>query len=123
VTKYVYDFAEGTGIDAIFAGQLEPISKRLPVILGELGERYCDSGTAASTAHVLSLVDGEAAKGNVFGVLGWTWNARTSVSTGWQCPTGQYGEGGPLLIRDYTGTPTVMGAVLRNWITARSGNP
>jgi hypothetical protein len=122
-SAHVYDFAEGSGIDAIFTGQLEPIAKRLPVILGELGERNCDSGMAAYTSHVLSLVDGEAAKGNIFGVLGWTWNAHTSASTGWQCPTDQYGDGGPLLIRDYAGTPTVMGGVLRSWITARAGNP
>jgi hypothetical protein len=93
------------------------------VILGELGERNCDSRTAAYTSHVLSLVDGEAAQGNLFGVLGWTWNARSATSTGWQCPTDRYGDGGPLLIRDYTGTPTVMGGVLRTWITTRAGNP
>ncbi len=120
---HVYDFAEGSGIDAMFASQLAPIAKQTPVILGELGERYCDSGTAAYTSHVLALVDGQASKGDVFGVLGWTWNARTSVSTGWGCPTGPNGEGGPLLIRNYTGTPTVMGAVLRAWIQARSGEP
>ena len=75
-----------------------------PVIRGELGERYCDSGTASYTSHVLSRVDGEAAKGNVFGVLGWTWN----TGGGWSCPTGPNGEGGPLLIRNYNGTSTVM---------------
>jgi len=123
-SAHVYDFAEGSGIDAMFTSQLEPIAARLPVILGELGETHCDSGTAAYTRHVLSLVDGEAKKGNLFGVLGWTWNARTSVSTGWHCPTGpQPGEGGPLLIRNYAGTPTVMGGVLRRWIRARAGSP
>jgi hypothetical protein len=119
----VYDFAEGSGIDAMFTNQLEPIARQLPVILGELGERYCDSGTAAYTSHVRSLVNGEPAKGNLFGVLGWTWNARTSTSTGWQCPTGPSGQGGPLLIRDYTGTPTIMGGVLRTWIQSKSGSP
>lgn len=122
-SAHVYDFAEGSGIDAMFTGQLDPIAKRLPVILGELGERYCDSGTAAYTQHVLSLVDQEAANGNLFGVLGWTWNARTSTSTGWQCPTGPSGQGGPLLIRDYAGTPTVMGGVLRTWTESKAGKP
>ncbi len=121
-SAHVYDFAEGSGIDAMFTSQLEPIARQVPVILGELGERYCNSGTAAYTSHVLSLVDGEATSGNLFGVLGWTWNARTSTSTGWRCPTGPDGQGGPLLIRNYAGTPTVMGAVLRSWIRGRAGS-
>jgi hypothetical protein len=122
-SAHVYDFAEGSGIDAMVTGQLAPIAKLTPVILGELGEQYCDSGTAAYTRHVLALVDAQATKGNTIGVLGWTWNARTSVSTGWGCPTGPSGDGGPLLIRNYTGTPTVMGAVLKAWIQARVGAP
>lgn len=120
---HVYDFAEGSGIDALFTSQLEPIARQMPVILGELGERYCDSSTAAYTSHVLSLVNSEASKGNLFGVLGWTWNARTSISTGWQCPTGPNGEGGPLLIRNYAGTPTIMGGVMRTWFASKSGSP
>ena len=122
-SAHVYDFAEGSDIDAMFANQLAPIAKQLPVILGELGERSCDSGPAAYTSHVLSLVDDQAAKGNLFGVLGWTWNAKTNTSSGWQCPTGPFGEGGPLLIRDYAGTPTVMGGVLRTWIRSKAGSP
>jgi hypothetical protein len=31
--------------------------------------------------------------------------------------------GGPLLIRDYTGKPTVMGGVLGAWIAAKAGAP
>jgi hypothetical protein len=122
-SAHVYDFAEGSGIDAMFTTQLEPIAAQLPVILGELGEQYCDSGTAAYTSHVLALVNGELPRGNMFGVLGWTWNAKTAASTGWQCPTGPNGEGGPLLIRNYSGTPTVMGGVIRTWIQSKSGNP
>lgn len=123
-SAHVYDFAEGSGIDGMFTGQLAPIAgSTMPVILGELGEQHCDSGTAAYTSHVLGLVDGQAAKGNLMGVLGWTWNARTSVSTGWSCPTGNQGQGGPLLIRSYDGTPTVMGGVLRRWIEAKAASP
>jgi len=122
-STHVYDFAQGDGIDAMFTSQLQPIAAQMPVILGELGERFCDSGTAAYTSHVLSLVNGQAAQGNLMGVLGWTWNAATAESTGWQCPTAEYGDGGPLLIRDYAGTPTVMGAVLRTWIVSKAGNP
>ena len=122
-SAHVYDFAEGGATNSLFTNQLEPIAQHLPVILGEFGEQNCDSGTAAYTSHVLSLVDGEASKGHIFGALGWTWNARTSSSTGWRCPTSSSGEGGPLLIRDYTGVPTVMGGVFRNWFLSKAGNP
>ncbi len=114
-SAHVYDFVQGSGVNATFTGQLEPIAQHMPVILGELGERKCDSGTASYTKHVLSLVDGEASKGNVLGVLGWTWNS----GGGWSCPTGPNGEGGPLLIRNYGGTPTVMGAVMRAWMLSK----
>ncbi len=107
----------------MFKNQLAPIAKEVPVILGELGERFCDSGTAAYTKHVLSLVNGQATAGTLVGVIGWTWNARTKASSGWRCPTGPNGEGGPILIRNYTGTPTVMGGALRSWIQSRGGSP
>jgi len=122
-SAHIYDFAEGAAVDAMFTSQLEPIAARLPVIVGELGERNCDSGSGAYTSHVLSLINSEAAKGNLIGVLGWTWNAHTAASTGWSCPTGPYGDGGPLLIRDYFGTPTVMGGVFRAWFAAKAGAP
>jgi hypothetical protein len=111
---HIYDFVQGKDVDDFFHSQLEPIAKKMPVILGELGERYCDSGTGAYTKHVLSLVDAERGKGNVMGVFEWAWNA-VQGPDGWHCPTGQYGEGGPLLIRSYNGTPTVMGVVFRSW--------
>ncbi len=115
---HIYDFVQGKDVDSFFHDQLEPIAKRMPVILGELGERRCDSGTAAYTRHVLSLVDAERRKGNTIGVLEWAWNA-VQGPDGWHCPTGQYGEGGPLLIRSYDGTPTVMGAAFRSWIGSK----
>jgi endoglucanase len=112
---HVYDFVQGKDVDATFREQLEPVARRLPVILGELGERNCDSGAGAYTKHVLALIDGEQRKGNRVGVFEWAWNAGGD----WSCPTGKYGEGGPLLIRDYAGTPTVMGRVYRNWLAAK----
>ncbi len=115
-SAHVYDFVQGSSVDGQFTSQLEPIAAKMPVILGELGEQNCDSGTAPFTTHVLSLVDGEATKGNLIGVLEWTWNA----GGGWQCPTGPDGEGGPLLIRDYTGTPTVMGSAFKAWIARKT---
>jgi hypothetical protein len=107
----------------MFANQLAPIAKQLPVILGELGERSCDRAPPPTPVNVLSLVDDQAAKGDLFGVLGWTWNAKTNTSSGWECPTGSFGEGGPLLIRDYAGTPTVMGGVVvGGWPLDRASN-
>ena len=122
-SAHIYSFAEGQGTVDLFTSQLEPIAQHLPVILGEVGEQNCDSGTAGYTSVVLSLVDGETSKGHIFGAVGWAWNARTSASTGWHCPTGANGEGGPLMIRDYAGTATVMGGVFKNWFLSKSGNP
>jgi hypothetical protein len=116
---HIYDFVQGKDVDAFFHDQLEPIARRMPVILGELGERRCDSGSAAYTRHVLTLLDAEKRKGNVMGVLEWAWNAVQGPDS-WHCPTGQYGEGGPLLIRSYDGTPTVMGSVFRTWILSKA---
>jgi hypothetical protein len=117
-SAHIYDFVQGKDVGATFTTQLEPIARQMPVIVGELGERYCDSGTAAFTRRVLGLVDAEGQKGNVVGVLAWTWNA-ASGRDGWHCPTGKYGEGGPVLIRSYAGTPTVFGSVFRRWIAAQ----
>jgi hypothetical protein len=109
---HVYDFVQGKKVDATFRDQLEPIARRLPVVLGELGERRCDSGAAAYTRHVLGLIDAQQRKGNQVGVFEWAWNAAGD----WHCPTSRYGQGGPLLIRSYDGTPTVMGRVYRTWL-------
>jgi hypothetical protein len=118
-SAHIYDFVQGKDVGSLFHGQLEPIAKRMPVIIGELGERDCDSGKASYTRNVLGEIDAEKRQGNVIGVLEWTWNAEGGGS-GWQCPTGQYGEGGPVLIRSYDGTPTVMGTVFRRWLLAHS---
>jgi hypothetical protein len=112
---HVYDFVQGKDVDTTFRDQLEPIARRLPVVLGELGERKCDSGTGAYTRHVLGLIDAQHRQGNQVGVFEWAWNAAGD----WRCPTGRYGEGGPLLIRDYDGTPTVTGRVYRTWLGAK----
>ena len=122
-SMHAYDYTIGAGLDAAFTNQLEPIAAQMPVIMGELGERFCDSGTASFSSHALSLIDSERAKSNIIGVLGWTWNAHTALSTGWQCPTDAFGSGGPLLIRDYAGTPTVMGGVFRSWFLAKAALP
>lgn len=118
-SAHVYDFVQGKDVGSLFRDQLEPIAKTMPVILGELGERHCDSGTAAYTRNVLRIVDADRHKGNVIGVLEWTWNAEGGGS-GWQCPTGPYGEGGPVLIKSYDGTPSVMGSAFRQWTLAHA---
>jgi len=114
-SSHIYDFVQGKSVTSTFSGQIEPIAKQMPVIVGELGERHCNSGSAAYTKSVLGLIDAEQKKGNVVGVFEWTWNA----GGGWHCPTGPYGEGGPLLIKSYNGTPTVMGRVYRTWLAAK----
>ena len=118
-SAHIYDFVQRQNVASLFHDQLEPIAKRMPVIVGELGERYCDSGAASYTRNVLRLIDTEKRKGNVMGVLEWTWNAEGGGS-GWQCPTGQYGEGGPVLIKSYDGTPTIMGSRFRQWLASAS---
>jgi hypothetical protein len=117
-SSHIYDFVQGKDVGSTFTDQIDPIAARMPVIVGELGERRCDSGRAAYTRKVLGLIDAEKRKGNVVGVLEWAWNA----GGGWKCPTGPYGEGGPLLIRSYKGTPTVMGGAFRRW-TLAGGSP
>jgi endoglucanase len=119
-SAHVYDFVQGKDVGAFFRDQLEPITKQMPVILGELGERNCDSGNAAYTRRVLGLIDTEQRRRNIVGVLEWTWNAETNDPNSWHCPTGANGEAGPLLIRDYNGTPTVMGNAYRTWIASKS---
>jgi endoglucanase len=114
-SSHIYDFVQGKDVASTFTGQIEPIAKQMPVIVGELGERHCNSGTASFTKKVLGLIDAEQKKGNVVGVFEWAWNS----GGGWHCPTGQYGEGGPLLITSYNGTPTVMGRVYRNWLATK----
>jgi endoglucanase len=114
-SAHVYDFVQGKDVDSTFRDQLEPIARQLPVILGELGERHCDSGTGTYTRHVLALIDAEQRQGNLIGVLAWAWNSGGD----WHCPTGPNGEGGPLLIRSYDGTPTVMGHVYRTWLATK----
>ena len=114
-SAHVYDFVQGKAVESTFRDQVEPIAKHVPVILGELGERHCDSGTGTYTRHVLALIDAEQREGNLVGVLEWAWNA----GGGWHCPTGSNGEGGPLVIRNYDGTPTIMGSVYRAWLATK----
>jgi endoglucanase len=75
-----------------WTSQVEPVSKKVPLVTGELGEDDCLHG----------FIDGYMAWADARGIsyLGWTWNT-------WDCRTG------PALIADYAGTPTAFGEGLR----------
>ena len=116
---HVYNFTQDTAsFDARFASEYLPVAQKMPLVIGELGEIKCDdAGGAPFTHHVLyNVVNAQQASGTVIGVLGWTWNA---VGGGWACPTGAFGEGGPVLIRSYDGTPTVMGSEFKAWFATK----
>jgi hypothetical protein len=108
---------------------LVPIARTYPVMLGELGEVSCQAGDAPFVPAVLSAVDqAESQDGVAISVFGWTWDTNTDngdqIAGGWQCPTGEYGTGGPLLISDYDGAPTAMGQVFEHWFQAKDpGHP
>ena len=75
-----------------WASQVEPVSKKVPLVTGELGEDDCLHG----------FIDGYMAWADARGIsyLGWAWNT-------WDCRTG------PALVTDYAGTPTAFGEGLR----------
>lgn len=79
------------------------ISRRFPVVTGELGEgdcrrRYVNPYMRWADRHGISY-------------LGWTWDA----GDGWDC------AGGPSLIRDYAGDPTRYGVGLRRHLGLLAG--
>jgi len=74
-----------------------PVSDKVPVIIGEMGENNC------AHDYVDSLMNWADSHGLSY--LGWTWNT-------WDCSTG------PALISNYDGTPTNFGVGIRNHYTA-----
>jgi hypothetical protein len=121
IDLHAYDFAYNggsAGFDSVFNQSLS-IAQKLPLVIGELGETECDvtNGSGAPfTHHVLyDVLDRAQTSGTIIGVLGWTWNA----GGGWSCPTGPNGEGGPLLIRSYDGTPTTLGTEFKTWFATK----
>ncbi|HZR43528.1 MAG TPA: cellulase family glycosylhydrolase [Ktedonobacteraceae bacterium] len=79
--------------------QIAPVAAKVPVIAGEIGENDCAHGFIDA---LMSWLD----SANI-GYLGWTW---TVVTGG--CSSG------PVLITDYTGTPTAFGAGLHDHLLA-----
>jgi hypothetical protein len=107
-----------------------PIAESAPVMIGELGQFDCDDTTNPESTFVTGVLDEVNAlaaqpDGATLSVMGWTWDANTdhettpALTSGQNCPTAG-GNAGlndhfDALIRDYDGTPTVMGAAFRLW--------
>ncbi len=130
--QHRYDFIDSSGggsagfagFDSYLTGEVAPIAQLHPTVLGELGEIHCDDGLTAYSAHALSSIDAlQTAQGLTVSVLGWDWQ---TSGGGYGCPTGDppgyMGPGGPLLLRDYAGTPTAEGAAFRSWFLAHRGS-
>ncbi|GAB2912739.1 hypothetical protein GCM10027047_08670 [Rhodococcus aerolatus] len=102
---HVYDFS-GCSTRSCWDATVAPVAAQVPVVLGEVGETDC------ATGFVTALLDWSTAHG--ISTFGWAWNA-----TGDPC-----GAGGPSLVRDYDGTPTVWGAAVRDHYRAlAAGTP
>jgi len=88
--SYNFNFCKDSGC---WNQYVLPVSKKVPVIIGEMGEDDCAHG----------YVDGlmNWADQNGLHYLGWTWNT-------WDCKTG------PALITSYDGTATSFGAGIKN---------
>lgn len=69
-----------------------PLSNKVPVIIGEIGENDC------STGYVNNLMNWADQRGISYSA--WTWNT-------WDC------KSGPALISSYDGTPTSYGAGIK----------
>ncbi len=82
--------------------QIAPVAAKVPVIAGEIGENDC---TSTFINSLMSWFDAEG-----IGYLAWTW---TVVSGG--C------SAGPVLITDYTGTPTSYGQGYQAHLIALGG--
>jgi endoglucanase len=100
-SNHTYDFA---ACYAKCRAALAEISRRYPVVSGEIGEgdcahRYIDPYMRWADRHGISY-------------LAWAWNAHG----GWTC------KGGPTLITGYDGTPTAFGVGFRDHLRALARN-
>jgi endoglucanase len=90
----------GCRVQSCWDATVAPLTGRVPVLAGEIGEKDC-LGTFVTSfmrwadAHRVSY-------------LGWTWNT-------WDC------KSGPALITRYDGTPTPYGLTLRTHLLALTG--
>ena len=95
---HIYNFNACASVTC-WNAQIAPVAAKVPVIAGEIGENDCAHTFIDSLMNWLDMEN--------IGYLGWTW---TVVSGG--CSLG------PVLITDYTGTPTAFGAGLQAHLLA-----
>lgn len=86
-----------------WSSQIAPVAAKVPVLAGEIGENDCAS---SFITPLMNWFDSEG-----IGYLAWTW---TVVTGG--CSVG------PVLITDYTGTPTSYGAGYEAHLQALGGS-
>ncbi len=85
-----------------WSSQIAPVSAKVPLVAGEVGENDCAHGYLDA---VLAFLDSSHA-----GYLGWGWDPFDCSSF-------------PALISNYDGTPTSFGIGLRNHLAALAGGP
>ncbi len=92
ISAHVYNNS-GCATTDCFNSQYIPVAQKLPLVLGEIGEKDCQHG----------FIDGVMnwADQNNIGYLGWAWVVNDCSSF-------------PSLISDYNGTPTPFGIGLRD---------
>lgn len=100
-STHIYNF-NACATTSCWDSQIAPVAAQVPVIAGEIGENDCASG------FINTLMPWLDAHG--IGYLAWTW---TVVSGG--C------NNSPILITDYTGTPTGFGAGYKAHLLSLSG--
>jgi endoglucanase len=88
---HVYNF-NGCVTTSCWDGQWAPVAAQVPLVLSEIGQNDCAHGFVD---QVMTWADGHGV-----GYLGWTWNNWPGC--------------GPILITDYTGTPTAQGQGLHD---------
>ena len=123
-SPHLYDFTAGNTVDAMFTNPYETIAAQIPVVIGRarrallrLGDgvlhqarAVADRRRAAERQHPSASSAGR----------GTPRPPSRQASTARPAPEG---EGGPLLIRAYNGTPTIMGAAFRSWFQGKASEP